>query len=36
MYDLFFTEEHEDVRALAKEFAEKTLAPIAAEIDKNE
>ena len=36
MYDVFFTEEHEDVRALAREFAEKTLAPIAAEIDKKE
>ncbi len=36
MYNVFFTEEHEDVRALAKEFAEKTLAPLAAEIDKTE
>jgi len=33
---MFFTEDHEDIRALAREFAEKTLAPIATEIDQND
>lgn len=32
---MFFTEEHEDIRQLAREFAEKTLAPAAAEIDRS-
>ena len=36
MSSLFFTEDHDDIRALAKEFAEKTLAPIAAQIDQTE
>ncbi|NLB29793.1 MAG: acyl-CoA dehydrogenase, partial [Clostridiales bacterium] len=30
---MFFNEDHEDIRALAKEFAEKEIAPIASEID---
>jgi len=33
---MFFTEDHEDIRALAKEFAEKEIAPIATEIDQND
>ena len=33
---MFFNEDHEDIRALAKEFAEKELAPIANEIDQND
>ena len=32
----FFTEDHDDIRELARDFAENTLAPIAAEIDKTE
>lgn len=35
-YGAFFNEDHEDIRALAKEFAEGTLAPIAEEVDKTE
>lgn len=30
----FFTEDHDDIREVAREFAEKALAPAAAEIDK--
>ncbi len=30
----FFTEDHDDIRQVAREFAEKALAPAAAEIDK--
>ena len=30
---MFFNEDHEDIRALAREFAEKEIAPIASEID---
>ena len=33
---MFFTEDHEDIRALAREFAEKEIAPIATEIDQND
>ena len=33
---MFFTEDHEDIRTLAKEFAEKEIAPIATEIDQND
>lgn len=32
----FFTEEHEDIREMARDFAEKALAPVAADIDKND
>lgn len=32
----FFNEDHESIREMARDFAEKTLAPIAAEIDKSE
>lgn len=32
----FFTEEHEDIREMARDFAEKALAPAAADIDKND
>ena len=32
----FFNEDHESIREMARDFAEKTLAPIAAEIDKTE
>lgn len=32
----FFTEDHEDIREVAREFAEKALAPVAAEIDRTE
>ncbi len=32
----FFTEDHESIREMARDFANKTLAPIAADIDKNE
>ena len=32
----FFTEDHEDLRALAADFAEKTLAPLSEEIDQND
>jgi alkylation response protein AidB-like acyl-CoA dehydrogenase len=32
----FFTEDHEDIREVARDFAEKALAPIAADVDKNE
>lgn len=32
----FFNEDHEGIRELARDFAESTLAPLAAEIDKNE
>jgi len=32
----FFNEDHEGIRDMARDFAEKTLAPIAAEIDKND
>lgn len=32
----FFNEDHEGIREMAREFANKTLAPIAADIDKNE
>ncbi|MDR0818658.1 MAG: acyl-CoA dehydrogenase family protein [Oscillospiraceae bacterium] len=33
---MFFNEDHEYIRSLAKEFAEKDLAPIANDIDKND
>jgi alkylation response protein AidB-like acyl-CoA dehydrogenase len=33
---MFFNEDHDDIRALAKEFAEKKLAPIANDIDHND
>ena len=33
---MFFTEDHEDIRALAKEFAEKEIGPIATEIDQTD
>ncbi|MDR0491691.1 MAG: acyl-CoA dehydrogenase family protein [Oscillospiraceae bacterium] len=33
---MFFNEDHNDIRALAKEFAEKEIAPIATEIDQND
>ena len=33
---MFFNEDHDDIRSLAKEFAEKKLAPIANEIDHND
>jgi len=33
---MFFNEDHEDIRALAREFAEKEIAPIASEIDVND
>jgi alkylation response protein AidB-like acyl-CoA dehydrogenase len=33
---MFFNEDHNDIRALAREFAEKELAPIANDIDKND
>ena len=33
---MFFTEDHEDIRALAREFAEKEIAPIATEIDQTD
>lgn len=32
---MFFNEDHEDIRALAREFAEKEIAPIANDIDAN-
>ncbi len=32
----FFNEDHESIREMARDFAEKTLAPIAAEVDKTE
>ncbi|QAT48655.1 acyl-CoA dehydrogenase [Caproiciproducens sp. NJN-50] len=32
----FFTEDHEDIREMARDFAEKALAPIAADVDKND
>lgn len=32
----FFTEDHESIREMARDFANKTLAPIAADVDKNE
>lgn len=32
----FFNEDHESIREVAQEFAEKSLAPIAADIDKND
>ena len=32
----YFNEDHEGIREMAKDFAEKTLAPIAGEIDKTE
>ncbi|WP_297719041.1 acyl-CoA dehydrogenase family protein [Intestinimonas sp.] len=32
----FFNEDHESIREMARDFAEKALAPIAADIDKNE
>ncbi len=32
----FFTEDHEDLRALAADFAEKTLAPLSEEIDQTD
>lgn len=31
----FFNEDHESIREMAKDFAEKALAPIAAEVDQN-
>jgi alkylation response protein AidB-like acyl-CoA dehydrogenase len=33
---MFFNEDHDDIRALAKEFVEKEIAPIAGDIDKND
>ena len=33
---MFFNEDHEDIRALAKEFVEKDIAPIATEIDQTD
>lgn len=33
---MFFNEDHQGIRELAREFAEKELAPIAGEIDKND
>lgn len=36
MGNIFFDETHEDIRQLAREFAEKSLAPIAEEIDQTE
>ena len=33
---MFFNEDHNDIRELAKEFAEKKIAPIASEIDQND
>jgi alkylation response protein AidB-like acyl-CoA dehydrogenase len=33
---MFFTEDHEYIRDLAREFAEKELAPIAQEIDQTD
>ncbi|MDR0839282.1 MAG: acyl-CoA dehydrogenase family protein [Oscillospiraceae bacterium] len=33
---MFFTEDHEYIRDLAREFAEKELAPVANDIDKND
>ena len=33
---MFFTEDHEYIRDLAREFAEKEIAPIATEIDQND
>ena len=35
-YKAYMTEDHEAIRALARDFAEKTLAPIAAEIDRTD
>jgi alkylation response protein AidB-like acyl-CoA dehydrogenase len=32
----FFTEDHEDIREMARDFAERALAPVAADIDKND
>lgn len=32
----FFTEEHEDIREMARDFAEKALAPVASDVDKND
>lgn len=32
----FFNEDHESIREMARDFANKTLAPIAAEVDKSE
>lgn len=36
MTNSFFNEDHESIREMARDFAEKTLAPIAADIDKND
>jgi len=36
MSNVFFNEEHEGIRELARDFAEKKLAPIAREVDKSE
>lgn len=36
MYNVYFNEDHESIREMAREFAEKTLAPIAGDIDKTE
>ena len=33
---MFFNEDHNDIRELAREFAEKKIAPIATEIDQND
>ena len=33
---MFFNEDHNDIRALARDFAEKEIAPIAGEIDKTD
>ena len=32
----FFNEDHESIREMARDFAEKALAPLAAEIDAKE
>ncbi|MCR4673030.1 MAG: acyl-CoA dehydrogenase family protein [Lachnospiraceae bacterium] len=36
LFDNFFTEDHFDIREVARDFAEKSLAPVALEIDKTE
>ena len=35
-YSNYFNEDHEGIRELARDFAENTIAPIAADIDKND
>jgi len=36
MNNPFFNEDHESIREMAREFAEKELAPIASEVDKSD